>query len=167
MTNITVDLQLRSKWFVRSMPLRFSFQRDGLRGNPIQTLILEPSANLCNSRSRLSYTRFKRFACGGDREIDKYQWQLVSLAAEFSDNFLFFFGTAIRPRCWRLFCTRLSLILPLLFASVQSLKRYFDRWLSWKLETNCSMTWEWNLPRIINFHRCCTRECHSRYSNVL
>lgn len=164
MTNITVDLQLRSKWFVRSMPLRFSFQRDGLRGNPIQTLILEPSANLCNSRSRLSYTRFKRFACGGDREIDKYQWQLVSL--NFPIIFFFFFlerqlardvGVCFAPVShW--FCH---------FSSVQSLKRYFDRWLSWKLETNCSMTWEWNLPRIINFHRCCTRECHSRYSNVL
>lgn len=63
MTNITVDLQLRSKRFVRSMPLRLSFHRDGLRGNPIQTLILEPRSPSCVIHDYR--TRDSRVARGG------------------------------------------------------------------------------------------------------
>lgn len=140
MTNITVDLQLRSKWFVRSMPLRFSFQRDGLRGNPIQTLILEPSANLCNSRSRLSYTRFKRFLVEERWSItDKYRWSTCTqLWSALNFPIISFFFFLERQLELEMLSVCFAPVSHWFFSSVTETV-FRNRWLSWKLEMNCSI----------------------------
>lgn len=55
---------------------------------------------------------------------------------------------------------RLSLILPLLFGSI--IKTVFRSMTFVEIGDELFDSWERNLPRIINFYRRCTRECHLR-----
>lgn len=87
---------------------------------------------------------------------DKYQWS-TRLVAEFSDNFLFFLERQLaRDVC----SARLSLILPLLFGSI--IKTVIRSMTFVEIGDELFDSWERNLPRIINFYRRCTRECHLR-----